>query len=227
MTTVAVAFVMLVAACSGKKEAEEIFDGQKSGVVLVLNKFYYEVQLPTGQKLFFKGVNSDGELEGFTADEREVQKNPAMLNGTGFFISNDGLLVTNRHVAATDIDESQLKQNLQRIIRSAILQYTYVQQQLEVQYEQLEQQRQLMMQYYQMGQQVDVAQIQQIQMEQERIKALYQNVTNNARNLRYNTNLNDIHIGRHLLRRGEGAVTFRSLGEKPLRNRQNICRQGC
>ena len=194
LTMAAVALCCLITACSGKKDAEEIFNGQKSGVVLVLNKFYYEVQLPTGQKLFFKGVNSDGELEGFTADEREVQRNPAMLNGTGFFISNDGLLVTNRHVAATDIDENQLKQNLQRIIRSAILQYAYVQQQLEVQYEQLEQQRQMLIQYYQMGQNVDAAQVQQIQAEQERVRALYQNVTANARNLRYNTSLNDIHI---------------------------------
>lgn len=184
----------LIAACSGKKDAEEIFNSQKSGVVLVLNKFYYEVEMPSGQKLFFKGINGNGELEGFTADEREVQQNPAMLNGTGFFISDDGLLVTNRHVAATDIDEKQLKQQLQRIIRSAILQYAYAQQQLEVQYDQLEQQRQALIRYYEMGQNVDVAQVRQIQAEQERIKALYQNVTANARNLRYNTNFNDISI---------------------------------
>ena len=69
-----------------------------------------------------------------------------------------------------------------------------MQQQLEVQYEQLEQQRQMLIQYYQMGQNVDAAQVQQIQAEQERVRALYQNVTANARNLRYNTSLNDIHI---------------------------------
>lgn len=186
--------IFLLVACSGKKDAEEIFNSQKSGVVLVLNKFYYEVEMPSGQKLFFKGINNNGELEGFTADEREVQQNPAMLNGTGFFISEDGLLVTNRHVAATDIDEKQLKQQLQRIIRSAILQYAYAQQQLEVQYDQLEQQRQTLIRYYEMGQNVDIAQVRQIQAEQERIKALYQNVTANARNLRYNTNFNDISI---------------------------------
>ena len=59
---------LIIIGCSGKKTPEEIFEEQKSGVVLVLNKFYYEVSMPSGQKLYFTGIDKDGYLEGFTAD---------------------------------------------------------------------------------------------------------------------------------------------------------------
>ena len=42
---------LIVVGCSGKKTPEEIFEEQKAGVVLILNKFYYEVSMPSGQKL--------------------------------------------------------------------------------------------------------------------------------------------------------------------------------
>ena len=48
---------LIMIGCSGKKTPEEIFEGQKSGVVLVLNKFYYEVSMPSGQKLYFTGID--------------------------------------------------------------------------------------------------------------------------------------------------------------------------
>ena len=109
----AVVLTVTMGACNQSMEPEEIFETQKSGVVLVLNKFYYQVEMPSGQKLYFTGLDSNGELQGFTADEEEVKQHPAMLNGTGFFIDKEGTLVTNRHVAATELDEKQMKANLQ------------------------------------------------------------------------------------------------------------------
>ena len=41
----------------GKKSADEIFEEQKGGVVLVLNKFYYEIKMPDGQCLYFTGID--------------------------------------------------------------------------------------------------------------------------------------------------------------------------
>lgn len=181
----------VLASCSQSMEPEEIFETHKSGVVLVLNKFYYQVEMPSGQKLYFTGLDSNGELQGFTADEEEVKQHPAMLNGTGFFIDDQGTLVTNRHVAATELDEKQMKQNLQRIIRAMIMQCAYAQQQLEIQYDQLEQQRQ---QILLMGMGSE-SQLLQIVREQSRLKNLYQEVSAMARKMRYNTSVDDIHIG--------------------------------
>lgn len=185
---------LIIIGCSGKKTPEEIFEEQKSGVVLVLNKFYYEVSMPSGQKLYFTGIDKDGDLEGFTADEEEVKQHPGMLNGTGFFISDTGLLLTNRHVVATEVDEKQLHANLQRIVRSVIMQCTYARQQLEIQYDQLEQQRQQLLAYAQMNGAVSTAELQQIMAEQARIKQMYEQVMATAQRLRYNTNLRDINV---------------------------------
>ena len=186
----AVVLTVTMGACNQSMEPEDIFETQKSGVVLVLNKFYYQVEMPSGQKLYFTGLDSNGELQGFTADEEEVKQHPAMLNGTGFFIDKEGTLVTNRHVAATELDEKQMKANLQRIIRALIMQCTYAQQQLEIQYDQLEQQRQQILAYG-VGSE---SQLLQIVREQSRLKSLYQEVTATARKMRYNTSIDDIHI---------------------------------
>lgn len=185
---------LIMIGCSGKKTPEEIFEGQKSGVVLVLNKFYYEVSMPSGQKLYFTGIDKDGDLEGFTADEQEVKQHPGMLNGTGFFISDTGMLLTNRHVAATEIDEKQLHANLQRIVRAVIMQCAYASQQLEIQYDQLEQQRQQLIAYSQVHGTVPAAEMQQILTEQARLKQLYEQVMTTAQRMRYNTNLSDINL---------------------------------
>jgi len=46
--------VLLFVSC-GKREmtAQQIFDEEKSGVVLIMNKYYYELTLPSGYQLFF------------------------------------------------------------------------------------------------------------------------------------------------------------------------------
>ena len=131
---------LLMASC-GKKSAEEIFEEQKSGVVLVLNKFYYQVEMPTGNKLFFTGIDSNGNLQGFTSDEREAKQNAQMLNGTGFFVSDDGKFITNRHVAITDIDQAQLKANLATILRATLMQCAMSARQVLSKYNMLEAQK--------------------------------------------------------------------------------------
>ena len=52
----AMAFTVLLASC-GKKSADEIFEEQKSGVVLVLNKFYYKVEMPGGHQWQHLGIH--------------------------------------------------------------------------------------------------------------------------------------------------------------------------
>lgn len=89
--------LVLFAGCSNKKSAEELFKETSSGVVVVLNEFYYEVQLPNGNSLYFKGLDEDGDITGLTADAEEAKKDRNMITGTAFFIDKEGTLMTNRH----------------------------------------------------------------------------------------------------------------------------------
>lgn len=185
---------LLMASC-GKKSAEEIFEEQKSGVVLVLNKFYYQVEMPTGNKLFFTGIDSNGNLQGFTSDEREAKQNAQMLNGTGFFVSDDGKFITNRHVAITDIDQAQLRANLATILRATLMQCAMSARQVLSKYNMLEAQKSQYMEYDFFGNIIagDEGQLAQIVAEQNRLKKIYEQLSQTARTIQ-TTNLDAIKV---------------------------------
>ena len=54
---------VLLCAC---KKPEQLYDEQKSGVVMVINKYYYEMKLPSGYTLYFTGLDEDGNIQNFT-----------------------------------------------------------------------------------------------------------------------------------------------------------------
>lgn len=95
-----------------KKDPKEIFDEQKSGVVLICNEYYYDITLNNGEHLYFTGIDQNGDIENLTGDEKEVKKSPSILNGTGFFIDKTGRILTNRHVVAPEVDKATVKQNI-------------------------------------------------------------------------------------------------------------------
>lgn len=111
--------MLFLFSCSSKPPtAEELYKEKASGVVLVLNKYYYDVALPNGKHIYFNGINpEDGSLTGLTDDDKEIRNNCNYLTGTAFFIQKDGTLLTNRHVVRPSIDESQVKQSLNAIVR--------------------------------------------------------------------------------------------------------------
>ncbi|HCC87517.1 MAG TPA: hypothetical protein DEQ17_04695, partial [Prevotella sp.] len=74
-------FILLVGC---KKDPQEIFNEQKSGVVLICNEYYYDVTLADGEHFYFTGIASDGTLQGLTSTLSDIKKSPAILNGTGF-----------------------------------------------------------------------------------------------------------------------------------------------
>ena len=67
--------------CKKPMTADEINDKASSGVVLIMNYFYYSVTLPNGEELFFIGID-DGKLVGLTDDESEVANNCSGCSGT-------------------------------------------------------------------------------------------------------------------------------------------------
>lgn len=115
--TVFIFLTCVIATLGGcKKSPEEIFAVQKSGVVLICNEFYYEITLANGSHIYFAGLDQNGEFYGLTSDLNELEKSPAILNGTGFFIDQTGRILTNRHVVAPEIDKPTVKKNINAII---------------------------------------------------------------------------------------------------------------
>lgn len=99
-----------------KKKPEEIFNEEKSGVVLICNEFYYDITLANGNHIYFSGLDDKGRFVNLTSDLNEIRNNPGILNGTGFFIDDKGRILTNRHVAAPEVDKETVKENLNAII---------------------------------------------------------------------------------------------------------------
>lgn len=80
--------VCMLAACSPKPPTpEELYKDEASGVVMVLNKFYYNASMPNGEHLYFTGIAEDGSLEGLTDDVNEVRRNCGYLTGTAFLLT--------------------------------------------------------------------------------------------------------------------------------------------
>lgn len=109
------AFCVLVS-CESSKSSDEILDECGSGVVLIANQYYYKITLPTGKMWYFTGFDEDGDLDGFTMDLKEIQKNRKMITGTGFFVSKDGKILTNRHVADPSITMSDTKKSVRSLL---------------------------------------------------------------------------------------------------------------
>lgn len=190
----AMAFTVLLASC-GKKSADEIFEEQKSGVVLVLNKFYYKVEMPGGQQLFFNGIDQNGNILGFTTNEQEAKAKAQMLNGTGFFVGEDGKFVTNRHVVVTDLDSRKLKTQLASIVRASLMQYAMAARQIQAKYNMLEAQKAQYMEYDFFGNVVagDETQLRQIIQEQRKLQQTYDEMAQAVRQLQ-NASLSNIKV---------------------------------
>lgn len=97
---------MLTTACNeSHKDFEEDY---ATGVVLILNRSYYELALPNNESLYFTDTSEDG-MANMTSDPNEVRALYAF--GTGFLVSKKGEIATNNHVVAPTEDEESIKRN--------------------------------------------------------------------------------------------------------------------
>jgi len=130
--------LLVLASCSPKpKTAEEIFNEESSGVVLILNSFYYRMELPNGNYIYFKGLDEEGELDGITPNKEDIEENQNVVSGTGFFVDDKGTIMTNRHVAEPVLDKVAAKKSYRGILHLFKQLCSYTMSQLSDEYDEL------------------------------------------------------------------------------------------
>ena len=134
-------FIVLFASCQQQKTPEQLFEERASGVVVILNEYYYEMKLPNGNSVYFTGFDKDGDLENFTPDIDEIKKNCQIMTGTGFFINDKGTIITNRHVARPQLDMAKAKGAYMSLVKVVKEFLEYGKSQMQQQYAELERQK--------------------------------------------------------------------------------------
>lgn len=134
-------FIVLFASCQQQKTPEQLFEERASGVVVILNEYYYEMKLPNGNSVYFTGFDKDGDLENFTPDIDEIKKNCQIMTGTGFFINDKGTIITNRHVARPQLDMAKAKGAYMSLVKGVKEFLEYGKTQMQQQYAELERQK--------------------------------------------------------------------------------------
>lgn len=116
----------VLADCGGGSEEEEtettfsvatLEKKHATGVVFISTTMYYTIIMDNTPAFFFNGIDEEGDITGLTSDADELT--PTGWTGTGFFVSNDGKIVTNRHVAADIPDETVVRAALRNYISQA------------------------------------------------------------------------------------------------------------
>jgi V8-like Glu-specific endopeptidase len=87
---------------------EQLFKKYHNAVVLIRNQFYYKITLSSGITAYCYNAEDGYGNKGFTFDKEEAANNLFSGNGTGFFISEDGKIATNRHVAFPDLKQEDV-----------------------------------------------------------------------------------------------------------------------
>ena len=137
------AFILLLlslVSCN-EKTAQDLFDESKTGVVLILNEYYYVMKLPNGNSIYFTGIDQEGNLENLAFEYADIKNKRQILTGTGFFIDKQGTIMTNRHVAQPSIDKTAVKESYNNMVASIKAYYAAQMSALSQEYQNLESQK--------------------------------------------------------------------------------------
>lgn len=132
--------LLTLVSCS-EKTPQDLFDESKSGVVLILNEYYYVMRLPNGNNIYFTGISEDGSLENLAFEYADIKNKRQAMTGTGFFIDEQGTIMTNRHVAQPSIDKAAVKESYNNMVASIKAYYAEQMGALSQEYQNLESQK--------------------------------------------------------------------------------------
>ena len=97
---------------------QQLYNLYSPGVVLIQHKYIYEIAIGSKKYYFndFWNYESFYYLTGLTESRADAEAEANPIQGTGFFISNDGKILTNRHVALGNPGSAE-----QQYIRNAFI----------------------------------------------------------------------------------------------------------
>ena len=179
-------FAIVVISCEEKvKSPQELFDETKSGVVVILNKYYYELQLPNGGTLYFSGFDEDGDLANLTPDIEDMKDNCSVLTGSGFFVDDKGSIITNDHVVNPQIDNNQVTKNYRNLLKAIKELYRGRMGELQIEYNRLENEKIGCLGYDEYGNLViqDDYTFQQIKEQQDEMEKAYNELSSSIEDL--------------------------------------------
>ncbi len=184
-----ITFIMMLigwTGCDSTKTSDELYSECSSGVVLVVNQYYHKITLPTGKVWYFSDFDEDGDLEDWTMDQEEILKNRKLITGTGFFISDKGVILTNNHVANPQIAVKDAKNSVRRVFSAMDEILKAAMQELSDQFDELEKSKSGCVQYnpYLEEYYVNEEKLNEIKTEQAQLKEQYEEFKQNKEQLK-------------------------------------------
>lgn len=184
-----ITFIMMLigwTGCDSTKTSDELYSECSSGVVLVVNQYYHKITLPTGKVWYFSDFDEDGDLEDWTMDQEEILKNRKLITGTGFFISDKGVILTNNHVANPQIAVKDAKNSVRRVFSAMDEILKAAMQELSDQFDELEKSKSDCVQYnpYLEEYFVNEEKLNEIKTEQAQLKEQYEEFKQNKEQLK-------------------------------------------
>lgn len=101
--------LLFFVSCGRERKHKEVHD-YETGVALVQCTNYYTIRFSQGFVAYFSNVDEEGNLNGFTLDENEIES--ANSYGTAFFVNSKGVLATNYHVAYPNVDDNSVRNTI-------------------------------------------------------------------------------------------------------------------
>lgn len=94
--------------------SEQLYNQYESSVVLIKHSFLYKIKI--GDDIYyFKNFNPEtGEIDGLK-DYAELKDEPNTVWGTGFFVTDSGNILTNRHVTQVNPTKEEQKKILNHL----------------------------------------------------------------------------------------------------------------